>query len=375
MKTIRQITLFLFAMLFAFFLTACSSDDDGDNPEPVTPVTPDDDKKDAPTNNASTVITTAEFAKGADVSWVTEMESSGKKFYDANGNETECMTLLQSLGTNAIRLRVWVNPTDGWCGLNDVLAKAKRASTLGLRLMIDFHYSDTWADPSEQPIPSAWAGYTLEQLKSAVASHTTEVLQTLKSNGIDVEWVQVGNETNQGMLWGTSYPPANASNTGYATGSDFTNFVQLINSGYDAVKAVYPDAKVIIHTSDGNDLSLFTWMYGNLKTNNAKYDVIGMSLYPDNTIWETTTNTCLTNIKTLINTYGKEVMICEVGMSWDAANAANFMSKIVSESKQIDGCLGVFYWEPECYGGWNVYTKGAFDSTGKPTSALNAYKD
>ena len=105
------------------------------------------------------------FAKGADVSWLTEMEQDGVKFYNQYGKAEECMRLLRDLGTNAIRLRVWVNPEGGWCGKDDVIAKASRAQALGYRLMIDFHYSDTWADPGNQKVPAAWQGYTFEQMK------------------------------------------------------------------------------------------------------------------------------------------------------------------------------------------------------------------
>ena len=116
------------------------------------------------------------FAKGADVSWLTEMEKDGVKFYNQNGKATECMKLLREEGTNSIRLRVWVNPEGGWCGKDDVIAKAWRAQQLGFRLMIDFHYSDTWADPGNQKVPAAWQGYTAEQMKQAVADHTKDVL-------------------------------------------------------------------------------------------------------------------------------------------------------------------------------------------------------
>ena len=124
------------------------------------------------------------FAKGADVSWLTEMEQDGVKFYNQNGKAEECMWLLRDLGTNAIRLRVWVNPEGGWCGKDDVIAKASRAQALGYRLMIDFHYSDTWADPGNQKVPAAWQGYTFEQMKQAVANHTKDVLSALKERGV-----------------------------------------------------------------------------------------------------------------------------------------------------------------------------------------------
>jgi len=304
------------------------------------------------------------FAKGADVSWVTEMENSGVKFYDANGTERECMWLMRSLGVNSIRLRVWVNPADGWNNKQDVVAKAWRAHNLGMRIMIDFHYSDTWADPGSQTTPTAWADYDLEQMKTAVSDHTKDVLQALKDKGVDVEWVQVGNETRTGMLW----PLGQVSN------SDFSNFAALVNAGYDAVKSVYADAKVIVHLDGGDNLSRYTWMFNGLKAEGANYDVIGMSLYPEEDTWQTQVDACLSNIKTLSEQYGKEIMVCEIGMPWDSENAEATITRAVEGCKAIDKSLGVFLWEPECYNSWNGYTKGAFDSTGKPTGVFNAFK-
>lgn len=312
------------------------------------------------------------FAKGADVSWITEMENNGVKFYDANGTERECLWLMRSLGMNSIRLRVWVDPTDGWNNKQDVLAKAWRAHNLGFRLMIDFHYSDSWADPGQQVIPAAWADYDLEQMKTAVGNHTKDVLQTLKDNGIDVEWVQVGNETRTGMLYeladGTERP------IGKATSGNFSNFAQLVSAGYDAVKSVYSDAKVIVHLDCGDNINYYTWMFGGLQSEGAKYDVIGMSLYPSDSDWQDLTSKCLSNITTLSAKYGKEVMVCEVGMERDSEYAEQAITTLVEGCKALDECLGVFYWEPECYNSWNGYSKGAFSDEGKPMPVLNAFK-
>lgn len=306
------------------------------------------------------------FVKGADVSWLTQMEASGKKFYNSAGTETECMALLKSLGTNTIRLRVWVNPSNGYNALADVVAKAVRAKNLGLRIMIDFHYSDTWADPANQTKPSAWSSQTITQLQTSVATHTTDVLTALKNAGVTPEWVQVGNETNNGMLW----PEGKAS-------TNMANFAALITSGYNAVKAVFSNAKVIVHISNGWDNSLFRWIFDGLKTNNAKWDVIGMSLYPDPTTWSTMNVNCLTNINDMISRYGKEVMITEVGMSWDYATESKaFLADLIAKTKAVanNKVLGILYWEPQSYGSWQGYTKGAFDNSGKPTIALDAFK-
>ncbi|MBB3186263.1 glycoside hydrolase family 53 protein [Microbacter margulisiae] len=317
------------------------------------------------TTTATTTSDTT-FAKGADVSWVTQMEASGVKFYNAAGTQTECMTLLKSLGINSIRLRAWVNPSDGWCNTKDLLVKALRAKNLGMRIMIDFHYSDTWADPSHQTIPAAWASLSFSALETAMANYTTNVLDTLKTNGITPEWVQVGNETGNGMMW----PAGNAT-------TSMANYAALVNTGYNAVKAVFPNTKVIIHLQNGYDNSLYRWLFDGLKSNGAKWDVIGMSLYPSTTNWQNYNAQCLANMNDMVSRYGSEVMICEVGMPWDSPTVCqSFLTDLIAKVKSVSNHkgLGVFYWEPECYNNWQNYTLGAFDNSGKPTVALNAFK-
>ena len=321
------------------------------------------------------------FAKGADVSWLTEMEAAGLKFYNADGVSMECMALLKSLGLDAIRLRVWVNPVDGWCNEEDVLVKAKRAHGLGMRLMIDFHYSDVWADPANQYKPEAWKELSLDELTSAITCHTKDVLNALKENGIIPEWVQVGNEVGPGMLWdsnmalsGATYNVEKENEVIYVKNE--ANFALFVTTGCKAVKQVFPNAKVIVHLQEGDNNDLYRWIFDMLEKNNAEYDVIGMSLYPGTDTWEKMTNACINNMADMVTRYDKDVMICEVGMSWDEAEICrNFLVTLLEQSKSIDRCLGVFYWEPESYGGWNGYTKGAFDDEGKPTVALDAFKE
>ena len=141
------------------------------------------------------------FTQGADISWVSEMEKKGLKFYNHEGIETDCFQLMKELGINAIRLRVWVNPKDRWNGKQDVVNKARRAKEQGLDVMVDFHYSDSWADPGQQFKPKAWIGKSVAELKTAIAAHTIDILQALKAEDISPRWVQVGNEIRPGMLW------------------------------------------------------------------------------------------------------------------------------------------------------------------------------
>jgi arabinogalactan endo-1,4-beta-galactosidase len=308
------------------------------------------------------------FANGSDVSWVTQMEASGLKFFNTSGTQQDLFTILGGLGINSIRLRVWVNPSGGWCNTADLVAKAKRAKSAGMNIMIDFHYSDTWADPGDQNKPAAWTSFSTATLISTVNSYTTSTLNTLKSNGITPVWVQVGNETSNGMLWNDG--KASLSST------DFQNFANMITSGYNAVKAVFPSAKVIVHLANGYDNTVFRWMFDGLKTYGAKYDVIGMSLYPTTSNWSTLNSECLTNMNDMVSRYGKQVMICEAGMSESAASTCkSFLSDLITKVKSVSGGngLGVFYWEPEAYNNWQGYTNGAFDPTGKPTVALTAF--
>lgn len=353
MVKLRQ-TFFTLYILMAF--TACSKTGSGGGSSPTPTPTP------VPTP----IPTPASFAKGADVSWLTQMEASGIKFYNSAGTETELMTLLKSLGMNSIRLRVWVNPAGGWNNTADVVAKALRAKNLGMKLLIDFHYSDTWADPGHQVKPAAWATQDFATLQTSVYNHTISVMNALKTSGITPEWVQVGNETNDGMLWQDGKASVNMA-----------NFAKLVNAGYDAVKSVSSTTKVIVHVSNGYDNTLFRWMFDGLKANGAKWDIIGMSLYPTATNWSTLNAQCLANMNDMVARYDKEIMVCEVGMPWTDATACNsFISDLITKTVSVTGGkgIGVMYWEPEGYNNWQGYTLGAFDNSGKPTVALNAFK-
>lgn len=309
-------------------------------------------------------VVSSGFAKGADISWVTQMESAGVKFYDKNGTPQDLFALMKSLGMNSIRLRVWVNPADGWCNTADLLDKAKRAKASGMKIMVDFHYSDSWADPGKQNKPAAWVSLDFAALITKVHDYTAEVLKTLKTNGITPDWVQVGNETNDGMLW----------EDGRASKS-MANFAALIKAGYAAVKEVSSTSKVIVHISNGYDNALFRWMFDGLKANGVQWDIIGMSLYPSTSNWADYDTKCLANINDMVARYSTPCMVVEVGMEAGAANTArDFLSDIIAKVNSVPNGngLGVFYWEPEAYN-WQGYGLGAFDNNGKPTVALNAF--
>ena len=307
------------------------------------------------------------FARGADVSWVTELEKAGYTFTNAAGTQKELMELLRDdCGVDAIRLRVFVNPErdkeiNGWCNIDDVIIKARRAHALGLRLMIDFHFSDRWADPGQQFIPSEWENYTLEEVKSAMADHVSTLMTALQRYDIEPEWVQIGNETRTGMMWPLG---------DYQNGDNFT---QMVNAGYDAVKAVFPEALVIVHLDGGNQPYLYTRIFSKLEAEGGKYDMIGMSLYPGDTSWQKDVDDCIANIRKVQADYGKPVMLCEIGFDYTQPETADrILSDMMEKGKAVD-LKGIFWWEPEAPAE-RGYTKGCFDN-GTPTAALNAFRN
>lgn len=319
------------------------------------------------------------FYKGADIGWYTQYEHEGKKFFNAAGEERECNALMKELGLNAVRHRVWVDPVahGNWCSAQDLLKKCLDAKANGLEIMVDFHYSDWWADPGKQITPKAWKEHDLEKLKVDVANHTTEVMQLLKDNDIYPKWVQIGNETTPGMLWPI----------GRAKPDSCQNYAQLITAGYDALKKVFPNTIAIVHLDNGWKEELYDWNIGGIVANGGKFDMIGMSLYPywahqsDSTLTsEEVISRCIANVRRVGEMYNCPVMITEVGFEVDESRpeildkGRRELEWVLRAAKDsTDGiCKGVFYWEPECRP--SQYRLGAFTEDGKPTVIMDAWK-
>ena len=342
-----------------------------------------------------------DFWLGADISWITEMEANGHKFYNENGEERECTALMKEMGLNAVRLRVWVDPSahGNWCNKEDLLVKCQRAKELGMAIMVDFHYSDWWADPNKQNIPASWSGHSYEEMKQDLANHTIEVLQYLKDNGIEPKWIQVGNETRFGFLWSVKsnewgWPEVDENGNTTITesmGHAINNpeqYAGFFATGYDACKQVFPNAIVIAHLDNGFDQELYDWNLGILKDNGAKWDMIGMSLYP---YWamdggyrddaETTITDCIANIRHVSEKFDCDVMIVETGFYVDEENpeileqGRQQLARVIRESiNETNGrCKGVFYWEPECKP--SQYRLGAFTEDGHPTVIMDAFSN
>jgi arabinogalactan endo-1,4-beta-galactosidase len=312
------------------------------------------------------------FAKGADVGWLPQMEATGYKFYDTDGTEKDCLQLLKDRGMNTIRLRVWVNPNDdkasGHCSKEETVMMALRAQKMGMRIMIDLHYSDSWADPAKQFKPKAWENHTFPELMTDVYDHTFDVLSALKSAGVTPEWVQVGNEIPGGMMW----PEGSTKN--------WNQLAQLLNKGYEATKAIDPKIKVIVHLDEGNNNEKFRWFFDNATANNVKYDVIGLSYYP---FWikkdyKETIADLAYNLNDMVARYNKEVMVVEVGGEYDKVqNTYEMLAATIKAVKAVPNNkgLGVIYWEPQGEKSWSGYSLSAWQSDGKPSMALDAFKE
>lgn len=342
-----------------------------------------------------------EFWLGADIGWCTEYEAQGHKFYNKDGQERECTALMKELGLNAVRHRVWVDPSShgNWCGKEDLLVKCQRAKTLDMAIMVDFHYSDWWADPNKQNIPAAWSGHSYEQMKEDLRAHTVEVLQMLKDNDIEPKWIQVGNETRNGFLWSVKsneygWPELdeNGNTTiiesmGHAKHNP-EQYAGFFKAGYEACKSVFPDAIVMVHLDNGFDKELYDWNLGILKACGAKWDMIGMSLYP---YWaleggylddeDQTITDCIENIRYVSEKFGSDIMIVETGFYVDENDPERLergrrqLARVIRESMNETGgrCKGVFYWEPECRP--SQYRLGAFTEEGHPTVIMDAFKN
>ncbi len=322
------------------------------------------------------------FAYGADPGWVTAMEEQDKKFYNTSGTQEDCLEILKNIGVNAARFRIWVNPSEekgiwGFCNIEDVLKKAIRAQNSGMKIMIDFHYSDTWCDPSNQKKPAAWDNApSVSALADSAATFTKKVLDVLKSKNVDVNWVQIGNETRSGMMLTSS----KGENTN-VNGEMGNNYKTIHNKCAATAREIYPNTKIITHFQDGQKA-----LYSSF-TNIAKdldFDILGFSLYPEytkqgdwwvadeNGISEAQYTKCADVMNSFATSFNKETMICEIGTTNISQTAAG--NTVVTAFKYIKNnvasCKGIFYWEPECYNNFNDYGMGGFSSNGQPSEAL-----
>jgi arabinogalactan endo-1,4-beta-galactosidase len=308
------------------------------------------------------------FALGADVSWLPMMEATGFPFKNKNGEPQDCLLTLKDFGMNALRLRSWVNPTchpfSGHCSTEETLAMGLRGQAMGFDIMVDFHYGDSWCDPGKQKKPAAWENLSFDALLGAVYDYTRSAMDIFIKGGLTPKWVQLGNETNPGIL----LPDGSTD--------DFSKLAAIFNAGHDAVKAVSPESLTMIHLAEGNKTDFCVNYFDRLAERQCRYDMIGLSYYP---WWLKTTNESIINdlsltMKTLPERYDKDIIIVEIGGEDEKEDESyELLASVLHRCADIPRCKGLFYWEPQGARVWSGYALSAWRSDGTPTRALDAY--
>lgn len=244
--------------------------------------------------------------RGADLSFLPQMEATGAIYRDAVGQPQDCMRLLAAAGINLVRLRLWVQPADGWCDLARTIAMARRARALGLGVLLDLHYSDSWADPGQQTIPQSWAGLSFTALADRVRAYTRDVLIACGEAGVLPSAVQLGNEITDGLLW----PHGRISQGGW---NNFAALLRAARQGVDDACSTHRRPRVVIHIDRGGDVGGATWFFDNLSSRGVAFDVCGLSYYP---WWHGSLAQCQATLSTMATRYRKPVLIAETAYPW-----------------------------------------------------------
>jgi arabinogalactan endo-1,4-beta-galactosidase len=305
---------------------------------------------------------------GADISSLMKSEDMGGVYRDADGTEGDALEILKLHGLNYARLRVFVDPADGYHGKEEILAMAIRLKGLDIPLLVNFHYSDNWADPGKQFKPAAWEDYNFEQLTKALYDHTFDVCNSLVAQGTPPDMVQVGNEINAGMLW----PDGDYNH--------MDNLAALLKAGYQAVKDCSPSTLVMLHIAEGGDNDMARWWFGNMTSREVPFDVIGISYYP---FWHGSLAQLQYNLNDSTARYGKDVIVVETAYAF-TDQEDDFLPNIANSSMVIPGYpftpegqramlgdvmaivravpngrgLGVFWWDAT----WTAVTGNGWDS-------------
>ncbi|MFM6953953.1 MAG: beta-galactosidase GalA, partial [Sphingobacteriaceae bacterium] len=289
---------------------------------------------------------------GADISFLPELEAKGIKFSD-KGVEKDPILILKEHGLNYVRLRIFNDPANakgyapgtGFCDLAHTKAMAKRVKAAGMKLLLDFHYSDYWADPGKQFKPAAWENLSPEELKKSLYTYTKKVMQELKDQGTTPDMVQIGNEINHGILW----PEGSVSNIDY--------LAQLLKAGTAAVKSVDPTVVMLLHVALGGQHDESTFFIDNMLARGVQFDVIGESYYPK---WHGTLADLEANLNGLVAKYDKQVIVVEYSQLKSEVN------KIAFELPNGKG-KGTCIWEP--LSTWEAF----FNKDGKSNDYLSVY--
>jgi arabinogalactan endo-1,4-beta-galactosidase len=306
---------------------------------------------------------------GADISSLKKSEDFGGVYKYADGTQAYALQILKDYGMNYARLRVWVESADGYHNKANILEMALRLKEHDIKLLVDFHYSDDWADPGKQIKPAAWVDYDFEQLKKAVYEHTFDVCISLVEQGTPPDMIQVGNEINAGLLW----PDGSYQN--------MDNLAALLKQGYQAVKDCSSSTPVMLHIAEGGDNDLARWWFGHIVGREVPFDVIGISYYP---YWHGSLGALQHNLNDISARFEKDVIVAETAYAF-TAQEDDFHPNIFNRSMAIPGYpltpegqramlrdimaivravpdgrgLGVFYWDAT----WTAVTGNGWDAT------------
>lgn len=342
----------------------------------------------------STAAAQSSFRLGADLSFLTEVEAQGGVFFE-DGQAVEPAELFRANGVSLARLRVWHSPAGGINGFEETLRSAKRLHAAGFDLLIDLHYSDTWADPGQQAKPVAWEGLDFETLRDSVYAYSRQITEALQAQGTPPAIVQLGNEITTGLLW----PEGRVGDT-FDTPAQWRNLAGLLDAGAQGVREAVPNAQLMIHIDRGGDASGAQWFFDRLLEEDLDFDLIGLSFYP---WWHGRLSDLESTLRILGDRYEKDLLLAEVAYPWTLAWADNthnpvgearhlhpgydatpegqraFLEDVIALVQAVpDGRgAGVVYWAPD----W-ITTPGLgsswenlalFDFAGEALPALDAF--
>ena len=362
------------------------------------------------TSTTVSAITPLPFYLGADISTLSQVEQRGGVYMDGD-KPGDALAIFMKNGWTCFRLRIWVDPRNGVNGLEYTTKLARRIKDAGGTFMLDFHYSDWWADPQKQNKPAAWTNLDFDALVAQTRTYTAQVIKTLKDAGATPDFVQIGNEITGGMLWPdgqTKVPPSTVKVFGgdvkvikppepYNDARQWNHLIRLIKAGVSGVRSVtspQDHVRIVIHIDCGGDWPITKWYFDHLTKAGVDYDIIGQSYYPN---WHGTLENVRNNLHNTVKRYHKDVMIVETAypsreVSLSPAAAKNmvwpmtpegqrqFLIDLIRAVKETPGGrgIGVNYWHPEATfipGSTNRWSgpdaNSLFDAKGHPLPAMN----
>lgn len=321
---------------------------------------------------------TLDYAIGADLSFLRQAELKGTVFKD-EGRAKPGLTIFRDHGYNWIRLRLFHTPTELPNDLAYTLALAREAKALGYKILLDFHYSDTWADPQQQTIPQAWLGKTHAELTQLVLTHTRDTIRAFRAAGVMPAMVQIGNEVRNGLLWPDGHLPENWAN--------FTDFLKAGIAGVDAGRGELPRPLIMIHYDRGGDRVSSKEFFDHCLAAAVDYDVIGLSYYP---WWHGSLLDLRDNLNFMAETYPQDIIVVEAAYNWRPAEYPNGgapfretpegqrefldeVNRLVLNTPHHRG-KGVFWWEPAVTpDNRGISGRGMFDPDGNALPVISVF--